>query len=543
MTTPAPAPSSLPPHATAGSAAGSAAAPPPPPATGAGLCAVPRDGDAITLCNACGVRRSKALRKKQQAAAAAAAAAAGEPPPLTGAAKKKAAASSSGAAAGGGKAAAVAATKAAGGDASAAAGSRLPSAALPRGPGGVAKKRRPRPTTHVVRAEVVVLDEARGGHAPAVIGHALLRRPAGSGLPSGGGTGMGGGGGGSGGSGVAGGRGGEPPYGPTGVWQPPSRTKGVAHGWAPADGTYSGGGHPCADGHYASATYYEDPSGVYARSYADLRTESRLHLTRRAGEEAYPPSPAAAAAFAAHDGRAYYPPLAGARAPAQGPSPPPVALSASAAARSYTHVFGGRLPASAAAYGGVYPPPSRPGRRLEAEGDVDSGVTADEGAEEEVGGRFRRSDGVGGDGGGGVGGIRGREKQRGPPPSPSLWAYPWPTGESAAAVATVDAKVDGGRPHEAVYWPRSSFAYQLRLPLNGERGLVDSPDTERLPERPTPLKSCPRKMAETQLTNFNLLVAAASQAADRDFATTRTPSPPPGRVDVRTAHKPRAPRA
>lgn len=49
--------------------------------------------------------------------------------------------------------------------------------------------------------------------------------------------------------------------------------------------------------------------------------------------------------------------------------------------------------------------------------------------------------------------------------------------------------------------------------------------------------------AQTRLANFNLLVAAASQAADRDFATTRTPPPPPGRVDVRSSHKPRAPRA
>lgn len=146
---------------------------------------------------------------------------------------------------------------------------------------------------------------------------------------------------------------------------------------------------------------------------------------------------------------------------------------------------------------------------------------------------------AGGGSGGSGSGSRGREKQHGPHPPPPLWAaYPWPTG-GAAAVAAADAKDDAGRAHEAVYWPRSTFAYQLRVPLGGERGA----DTDRLPERPPPLKSWPRKAAETRLANFNLLVAAASQAADRDFASTRTPPPPPGRVDVRSAHKPRAPRA
>lgn len=310
----------------------------------------------------------------------------------------------------------------------------------------------------------------------------------------------------------------------------------MGEGWVPPDGSYRGGGNPCADARYLGTTYFEDPPRAYSRPYPDLRTEPRRHLSHHSGEEAYPPSPATA--YAAHDGRPYYPPLVSPRAPAAGPSPPAVTLSAAAAARSYTHVFGGRLPASAAAYGGAYPPPPRPGRRLDAEGDVDSGVTADEGAEEERGGRFRRGDGGAGDGGSG---SRGREKQRGSHLPPPMWAYSWPTG-GAAAVAAADAKDDAGRPLETVYWPRSTYAYQLRVPLGVEREGVGSADTDRPPERPTPFKSCPRKVAETQLANFNLLVAAASQAADRDFATARTPSPPPGHVDVRPAHKPRAPR-
>jgi len=441
-----------------------------------------------TLCNACGVRRSKALRKKQQAAAAAAAAAAGEPPPPTGSVKKKAA--GSGGSGAGTKTAAAAAgagfagTKAGASDVSAA-GRLPPASTLPRGPGGVVKKRRPRATPDGARAGLGALDKTRDGHPAAVggHGHGFMRQLSGA-LAAGGGSGLGVSGG-----GAVGSSGGSEPCGFTGGWQ--SRSKGAPHGW-PQQGEARGGGGSrlYADDRYAGGTVYEDPLSAYAPPYADLRGEPR-YQPRPGAEEPYPPPPVTA--YATHGGRPFFQPPSGPLGTAASPSSPTVALSA-AAARSYTHVFGGRLPPPSA-YAAAYPPRPRSGRRVEAEGDVDSGVTADDGAEEE-GARFRRGRG-GGSGGSADGVVGRREAGHGPPPPPPPWSF-WPGRGGPGGSSVMDNKDDRGRVREPVYWPRPSFAYQLRVPLEGERENVGYAETERLPERPPPGKSWPRSSTEVR---------------------------------------------